>query len=116
MTSGDAAPAFQVSALLPFSLGTQAGARQALPVFKERLSQLAHQRGVLGAFQSRLEVAANTLRAGVENVQAAESRIRDADIALESSSMLRLNILRETASAILGQANQQPALALQLLS
>lgn len=59
---------------------------------------------------------AESLRAADENFQAAEGRIRDADITTESSRMIRLNILRETASSVLAQANQQPALALTLLS
>lgn len=103
------------SPLLPFSLGTLAGARQALPVFDQKIQQLAKQRGQIGAFQSRVQVGINNLQTASENFAAAESRIRDADIAHESSELLRLNILQQAASSVLGQANLQPALALNLL-
>lgn len=58
----------------------------------------------------------NTLDASRENYMAANSRITDADIAEESSTLVRLQILREAASAVLAQANQQPSLAIKLLS
>jgi flagellin-like hook-associated protein FlgL len=104
-----------ISPLLPFSLRTMADARQVLPVFKRKCDQLAAQRGEIGAFQSRTAVAINVLQVSSETFKAAESRIRDADIADESSRLTRLNILQQAASSVLAQANQQPALALQLL-
>lgn len=105
-----------IQPLLPFSLTTMADARQALPVFQRKREQLAEQRGEIGAFQSRVDVARNVLEVSSENFRAAESRIRDADIAAESSQLVRLSILQQAASSVLAQANQQPALALQLLS
>jgi flagellin-like hook-associated protein FlgL len=105
-----------VAPLLPFSLQTLADARQALPVFQRKREQLAMQRGEIGAFQSRIDVARSVLEVSSENFKAAESRIRDSDIADESSRLVRLNILKQAASSILAQANQQPALALQLLA
>ncbi len=105
-----------VAPLLEFSLETMAEAREAFGIFKNKQDQLAVQRGVLGAFQSRLGSALGTLQATTENYAAARSRIVDADIALESAELARLNILRSSAAAILAQANQQPALAIQLLS
>jgi flagellin len=105
---------FGVSPLLKFDLTTLAGARQALPQFDKALGRLSSQRGTIGAFQSRITVGANVLRASSENYAAAESRIRDADIANESSQLVRLNILQQAASAVLGQANLQPQLALSL--
>jgi len=104
-----------VAPLQPFSLKTMADARQALPVFQRKREQLAAQRGEIGAFQSRTAIAINVLQVSSENFEAAESRIRDADIAEESSRLVRLNILQQAASSVLAQANQQPALALQLL-
>jgi len=104
-----------VGPLLPFSLKTLADAWQALPIFKRKREQLAQQRGEIGAYQARLEVATNVLTVASENFRAAESRIRDADIADEAANLTRLNILQQAASSILAQANQQPALALQLL-
>jgi flagellin len=78
-----------------------ADARQALPVFQRKQEQLAAQRGQIGAFQSRIGVAVNVLQVTSENFKAAESRIRDADIAAESSQLVRLNILQQAASAVL---------------
>lgn len=104
-----------VAPFLPFSLKTLADARQALPVFKRKHEQLAAQRGEIGAFQSRIDIARSVLEVSSENFKAAESRIRDADIADESSRLVRLNILQQAAASVLAQANQQPALALQLL-
>ncbi len=104
-----------VAPLLEFSLLTLADARQAIPVFQSKREQLAEQRGQIGANQARIEVATNVLTVASENFRDAESRIRDADIAGEAASLTRLNILQQAASSILAQANQQPALALQLL-
>lgn len=125
VTSGYATASFSVrlsgtasgvSPLLPFKLTSRADALQALSLFDKSLNRLSAQRGTIGAFQSRIGVAANVLQASSENFKAAESRIRDADIALESSQLVRLNILQKAASAVLAQANQQPALALKLLN
>ncbi len=101
--------------LLPFDLSTLSGAKQALPLLDQKIQQLAKQRGQIGAFQSRVQVGINNLQAASENYAAAESRIRDADIADESSKLLRLNILQQAASSVLAQANLQPELALKLL-
>ncbi len=101
--------------LLEFSLATIADAKQALPIFERKLEQLAAQRGQIGASMSRIQVASNVLGSTVENFRAAESRIRDADIAEESSKLIRLQILQQASAAILAQANQQPALAIRLL-
>ncbi len=104
-----------VAPLLDFSLNTIADAKQALSQFTQKLDQLSTQRGQIGAFQSRIEVAEKVLKVSTENFKAAESRIRDADIAQESSQLTRLNILQQSAAAVLGQANLQPQLVLQLL-
>ena len=104
-----------VAPLLPFDLSTMAGARQAIPVFGQKLNQLAAQRGQIGAFQSRLSVAVNVISASTENMAAASGRIMDADIAEESATLVRTQILQQAGAAVLSQANQQPALALELL-
>ena len=104
-----------VAPLLEFSLETISDARKALGIFEDKREQLSLQRGTIGASQARIDIAANVLEATAENFTAAESRIRDADIALESSELVRLQILQEAGAAILAQASQQPALALQLL-
>lgn len=105
-----------VSPLLPFSLKTRADALQALPEFDRVLNRLSTQRGTIGAFQSRITVAQNTLQASADNFAAAEGRIKDADVADGASRLIRTGILQQAASAVLAQANQQPALALQLLA
>ncbi len=69
----------------------------------------------IGAYQSRLQTTISNLSSGIENTLAAESRIRDADIAQESSELVRQQLLQQVGAAILAQANQQPSLALQLL-
>lgn len=105
-----------LGALSDFSVLTMADAREALPMLQRALGRLSSQRGQIGAFQARIEVGINNLQSASENYAAAESRIRDADIAAESANLVRLNILQQAASAVLGQANLQPQLALRLLS
>lgn len=105
-----------IAPILDFSLNSRADALAAFSIFDNKLDSLTKQRGSIGAFQSRLASAFNTLSATTENYAAAESRIKDADIAFETSRLTRLNILQQAASAVLAQANQQPALALSLLS
>ena len=104
-----------VSPILPFSLKNQADAIQAIPVLKNLTDRLAIQRGQIGAFQSRLTTAISTSKNTALQYQGANSRIEDADIAQESSVLIRQQILQQSASAVLSQANQAPALALKLL-
>ncbi|MCB0332811.1 MAG: VCBS repeat-containing protein, partial [Bdellovibrionales bacterium] len=104
-----------VNPLLEFDLSTKAGALQALAPLEHKREQLSEQRGVIGAFQSRLESAVRTITSTKDNYVAAESRIRDADFAQETSEMIRLQILRNSSAAVLSQANLQPELTLQLL-
>ena len=105
-----------VSPLLEFSLTSIVDAKEALSQFTNKLDQLSTQRGEIGAFQARLQAASSVLGVSTENYKSAESRIRDADIALETANLTRLNILQQSGAAVLSQANQQPALAIQLLS
>ena len=105
-----------ISALLDFSLNTRAGSLQALSQFDKALERISTQRGQIGSFQSRIHVAVNTLQATSENYASAEGRIRNADIAEESSKLVRLNILQQAAASVLAQANLQPSIALSLLS
>jgi flagellin len=79
------------------------------------LTRVARQRADLGAYQERLEYLTKGVLIGAENMQAAESRIRDTDMALEMSNFTKDQILSQTATAMLAQANQQPQLILQLL-
>ena len=93
----------------------QSAARAALDAVNAAISSLASTRGVLGAVESRLSVAITNLTVARENFAAAESRIRDVDVATEAAELTRLSILQQAGAAVLAQANQQPTLALSLL-
>ena len=93
----------------------QSASRAALDAINNAITSLASTRGTLGATESRLQVAINSLTVARENFASAESRIRDVDVASEAAELTRLNILQQAGSAILAQANQQPSLALSLL-
>jgi len=79
------------------------------------LERISKQRADLGAYQNRLEYASKAIMIGYENTQAAESRIRDTDMAEEVTNFVRTQILTQAATAMLAQANQKPQLVLQLL-
>ena len=104
-----------VAPLLPLSLKSVTDAKWTMSLMEQKLEQLSRQSSVIGAFQSRVEVATRTLQSIIENYIAAESRIKDADVAEEAANMVRQQILQQAAAAILGQANQAPNLVLQLL-
>lgn len=99
----------------PINLSTRRGALDAMSVLDERLAQISSGLGATGAFQSRLAVAANTLSVARENYISAKSQISDVDVSEESAQLTRLQILQQSAVAVLAQANQTPALALSLL-
>lgn len=90
-------------------------ARLALDAVYSAIYSVGASRGVLGGVESRLSTAIINLGVARENQLAAESRIRDVDIAEESAVLTRLNILQQAGTAVLAQGNQLPALALQLL-
>ncbi len=94
---------------------TQSSAQSALGLLTSAISTVAQNRGSLGAFESRLLTAVNSLRVASENFSSAQSRIRDADIAAETAALTRGNILQQAGVAVLAQANQNPQIALQLL-
>ena len=104
-----------VSALIPFSLRTRWDAKKALDYFADARERLGIQRGQIGALQSRADVAVATLGVSREEMTAAASRITDVDMAEESASLIRENILQQTGSALLAQANQETQIALQLI-
>lgn len=79
------------------------------------VTPLLERRGIVGAMINRLESVAQNLQIGIENLSAAESRIRDVDVAAESTELVRNQILQQSASAMLAQANTSPSIALQLL-
>ena len=96
-------------------IDAQSAARVALDAIQSALTSINQKRGSLGALESRLEVTINNLTVARENFKAAESRIRDVDVATEAAELTRLNILQQAGASILAQANQAPQLALQLL-
>jgi flagellin len=79
------------------------------------IQQVASERASLGASQSRLELASTTLSVEYENLSAAISRIRDVDVAKESTEYAKYNILVQSGTAMLAQANQSPNSVLKLL-
>ena len=93
----------------------QTASRLALDAVKGAINSLTSARGVLGAAESRLTVAISNMQVARENFSAAESQIRDVDVASEAAKLTRNNILQQAGSAVLAQANQQPALALSLI-
>ncbi len=80
------------------------------------IQQIATERAKLGASQSRLELAATTLSVEYENLSSAISRIRDVDVAKESTQFAKYNILVQSGTAMLSQANQTPQAVLKLLN
>ena len=86
-----------------------------LAIVDGAIEAVSKQRSKLGAVQNRLEHTINNLGASGENLTAAESRIRDVDMAKEMSEFTKNNILSQASQAMLAQANQQPQNVLQLL-
>jgi len=95
---------------------TDADAEAALTAIDDALGDVSEQRAKLGAAQNRMEYAIENLSTTSENLSAAESRIRDVDMAEEMVNYTKSNILNQTAMAMLAQANQQPQQILSLLS
>lgn len=113
-TTGSSTPSYSIIADAT-EQSSQVAARSALDAIQLALTSVNQKRGGLGALESRLEVTINNLQVARENFKAAESRIRDVDVATEAAELTRLNILQQAGAAILAQANQVPQLALQLL-
>lgn len=97
------------------SISTAAKANAVIGLADEALRLISKQRADLGAYYNRLEHAAKGLMNAYENIQAAESRIRDTDMAETMSSFTRYQILTQAGTAMLAQANQRPQGILQLL-
>ncbi len=96
-------------------LSTTEKATAAISVLSDAIEAVSAQRSKLGAFQNRLEHTINNLNTSSENLTAAESRIRDVDMAKEMMTQTKNSILSQAAQAMLAQANQQPQGVLQLL-
>ncbi|WP_413290052.1 flagellin [Bdellovibrio sp. HCB337] len=96
-------------------VGTKGDARTALKTVDDALVKVSSLRANFGAVQSRLDSTVANLDIQYENLTAANSRIRDTDVAKETSEMTSANILQQAAVGVLAQANQTPAVALKLL-
>ena len=96
-------------------ISDQASAAAAVNVIKDAINKVSDVRGTLGATQNRLDHTINNLSVMTENIQDAESTIRDVDVAEEMMAYTKNNILIQSAQAMLAQANQMPQGVLQLL-
>lgn len=97
------------------NISTKDDASKAIEILDKATSTVSSSRSKLGAVQNRLEHTINNLGTASENLTAAESRIRDVDMAKEMMEQTKNNILAQAAQAMLAQANQQPQGVLQLL-
>lgn len=97
------------------NISSRESAGSSIQTIKDAINKVSTNRGNLGALQNRLEHAINNLDTTAENMEAANSRIRDTDMAKEMMQYTKMNILTQAAQAMLAQANQQPQSILQLL-
>jgi len=97
------------------SIRDQESAAAAITAIKTAINTVSDVRGTLGATQNRLDHTINNLSVMTENIQDAESTIRDTDVAEEMMAYTKNNILIQSAQAMLAQANQVPQGVLQLL-
>jgi len=100
---------------LTVSLSTPDGANRAIGIMDAGLQRLAKQRADLGSYYNRMDMTAKGLMTAYENIQAAESRVRDADMAETMVDFTRNSVLVQTGTAMLAQANLQPQSVLRLL-
>jgi len=97
------------------SVATDSDARAAMDITKAAINKVSAERSKLGANQNRLEHTINNLKTSSENLTAAESRVRDVDMAKEMMNQTKNSILAQAAQAMLAQSNQTPQGVLQLL-
>jgi flagellin len=103
------------SAIQDIKLGTAAEASEALATITGAIEQVASDRASYGALQNRLEYTVSNLMNVAEFTTSARSRIEDADFAAESARLAKAQVLQQTGTAMLAQANQAPQLVLQLI-
>lgn len=96
-------------------VSSASGASSAISAIDSAINTISTNRGTLGAQQNRLDSTLRSILNVRENTSAAESRIRDVDVAFETADLTRNSILQQAATAVLAQANTQPQLALSLL-
>jgi flagellin len=105
----------QIGSKQILSLSTPNEANKSIGIVDDALKKISKQRADLGSYQNRLEMAIKGIDIGAENLQAAESQIRDADMASEMVTFSKNQILVQSATAMLAQANVRPQAILQLL-
>ncbi|MBP7653488.1 flagellin [Candidatus Dependentiae bacterium] len=98
-----------------FTVATRAEAESAIALLSSAINQISEQRAQLGAIQNRLEHTYNFVLIAKENLQSAESRIRDVDLAAEMVNFTKEQILMQAGQAMLTQANLRPQSVLQML-
>jgi len=114
LRTGDVLAIFNQSASGAYSLSLT-GTTDVIDSVTKAIQSIATERASLGASQSRLELASGTLSIEYENLTSAVSRIRDVDVAEESTQLARYNILVQSGTAMLAQANSSPQSVLKLL-
>lgn len=116
-SNGDARVQTLDTALTAFATSTavRTEAEAIITAVDQTIEYISETRAEYGAKQNRLESSVNNIRQSAENLTAAESRIRDVDVASESAQMAKATVLQQAAVSVLAQANQQPQLALKLL-
>jgi flagellin len=97
------------------SIDTIANAKAALDAIKTAITNCSQNRASVGAYQSRLNYSSDQLLVSKQNISSASSRIQDTDVADESTNFARANILQQSGTAMLAQANQMPQSVLKLL-
>lgn len=97
------------------AVATKTGAQNALDVIDGAIEDVVTARAQVGAAQNRLQISIGNLGSMRENLSAADSRIRDVDVAEETAAMTRNSILMQAGVAVLAQANQSPSMALSLI-
>jgi len=105
----------EMSDLASIDISNKTGAEDAIATLDDAIAFVSGTRSSLGAYQNRLEHTINNLGTSAENLTAAESRIRDVDMAKEMMEFTKNNILSQAAQAMLAQSNQMPQGVLQLL-
>jgi len=103
------------TAALGSNISTAGGAATALTNVKTAINQLSTNRATIGSYQARLSYTSDQLSISKENLTAASSRIQDVDMADESTEFARANILVQSGTAMLAQANAMPQSVLKLL-
>lgn len=109
------ANAVYTTTMQTLNLNSQSSALESIAVIDATLTRILNERGDLGSGLRRLESALSNLLASRENIEAAAARIENVDVASEAANLARTQILQQSASAVLAQANQSPRLSLLLL-